>query len=210
MRCSGHLVARGTQHPRSRPRPPPQRGRHAGGRRPRHGAALRCAGRGPRCGRARRRSAPAASHEPARKAADQARVRELAAGPGVVIVCGRFEGVDERVIEARGARGSLHRRLRALGRRNGRHGAARRLRAAVSRRHGQGSLGRPTRASRATSSNIRITPARANGRAADPRGPAQRQPRRHRTLAARRQPSGSRASGGRICWVKGEGVSSEW
>src|SRR6516165_9119185 len=32
----------------------------------------------------------------------QARVAELAAGPGVVAVCGRFEGVDERVIEARG------------------------------------------------------------------------------------------------------------
>ena len=31
-------------------------------------------------------------------------VRELAAGPGAVIVCGRFEGVDERVIEARGLR----------------------------------------------------------------------------------------------------------
>ena len=31
----------------------------------------------------------------------QARARTLAAGPGVVIVCGRFEGVDERVIEAR-------------------------------------------------------------------------------------------------------------
>ncbi|MEZ0168921.1 tRNA (guanosine(37)-N1)-methyltransferase TrmD [Microvirga sp. TS319] len=31
----------------------------------------------------------------------QSYVRELAAGPGVVIVCGRFEGVDERVIEAR-------------------------------------------------------------------------------------------------------------
>lgn len=31
----------------------------------------------------------------------QARARELAAGPGAVIVCGRFEGVDERVIEAR-------------------------------------------------------------------------------------------------------------
>ena len=28
-------------------------------------------------------------------------VRELAAGPGVVILCGRFEGVDERVIEGR-------------------------------------------------------------------------------------------------------------
>lgn len=28
----------------------------------------------------------------------QARVRELAVGPGVVIVCGRFEGIDERLI----------------------------------------------------------------------------------------------------------------
>ena len=33
---------------------------------------------------------------------DQAMVAELAAGPGVVIVAGRFEGVDERVIEGRG------------------------------------------------------------------------------------------------------------
>lgn len=32
----------------------------------------------------------------------QRRVAELAEGPGVVILCGRFEGVDERVIEARG------------------------------------------------------------------------------------------------------------
>jgi tRNA (guanine37-N1)-methyltransferase len=32
----------------------------------------------------------------------QSRVRELAAGPGAVILCGRFEGVDERLIEARG------------------------------------------------------------------------------------------------------------
>jgi tRNA (guanine37-N1)-methyltransferase len=29
-------------------------------------------------------------------------VRELAAGPGVVLLCGRYEGLDERVIEARG------------------------------------------------------------------------------------------------------------
>ena len=29
-------------------------------------------------------------------------VRQLSAGSGVMIVCGRFEGVDERVIEARG------------------------------------------------------------------------------------------------------------
>lgn len=31
----------------------------------------------------------------------QAHARALAAGPGVLIVCGRFEGVDERVIAAR-------------------------------------------------------------------------------------------------------------
>ena len=31
----------------------------------------------------------------------QARVTELAVGPGAMIVCGRFEGVDERAIEAR-------------------------------------------------------------------------------------------------------------
>ncbi len=32
----------------------------------------------------------------------QPRVRELAAGPGMVLLCGRYEGVDHRVIEARG------------------------------------------------------------------------------------------------------------
>ncbi len=31
----------------------------------------------------------------------QKKVRELSSGPGVVIVCGRFEGVDERIIAAR-------------------------------------------------------------------------------------------------------------
>jgi tRNA (guanine37-N1)-methyltransferase len=33
---------------------------------------------------------------------DQARIKELASGPGVRLLCGRFEGVDQRVIEARG------------------------------------------------------------------------------------------------------------
>ena len=31
----------------------------------------------------------------------QARVRALAAGPGAILLCGRFEGLDQRVIEAR-------------------------------------------------------------------------------------------------------------
>jgi tRNA (guanine37-N1)-methyltransferase len=33
---------------------------------------------------------------------DQARARELASGPGAILLAGRFEGIDERVIEARG------------------------------------------------------------------------------------------------------------
>ena len=38
---------------------------------------------------------------PRGKPLTQEKVRELAAGEGVVIVCGRFEGVDQRVIDAR-------------------------------------------------------------------------------------------------------------
>ena len=38
---------------------------------------------------------------PRGKPLTQERVRALAAGPGAVIVCGRFEGVDQRVIDAR-------------------------------------------------------------------------------------------------------------
>jgi tRNA (guanine37-N1)-methyltransferase len=32
---------------------------------------------------------------------NQARVRTLASGPGAILLCGRFEGLDQRVIEAR-------------------------------------------------------------------------------------------------------------
>jgi tRNA (guanine37-N1)-methyltransferase len=38
---------------------------------------------------------------PRGKPLTQARVRDLAEGPGTVILCGRFEGVDQRVIDAR-------------------------------------------------------------------------------------------------------------
>jgi tRNA (guanine37-N1)-methyltransferase len=47
-------------------------------------------------------SRPKLLMSPRGKPLNQARVRELAAGPGVLVACGRFEGVDERVIEARG------------------------------------------------------------------------------------------------------------
>lgn len=39
---------------------------------------------------------------PRGKQLSQAMVHDWAAGPGVILFCGRFEGLDERVIEARG------------------------------------------------------------------------------------------------------------
>src|SRR5207244_10489971 len=45
---------------------------------------------------------PAVYLTPRGRRLDQARVKALAAGPGVVVLCGRYEGLDERVIEARG------------------------------------------------------------------------------------------------------------
>jgi tRNA (guanine37-N1)-methyltransferase len=50
---------------------------------------------------ARHPGAPILAMTPRGKPLTQARVRELAAGPGVVILCGRFEGFDERIFEAR-------------------------------------------------------------------------------------------------------------
>jgi tRNA (guanine37-N1)-methyltransferase len=38
---------------------------------------------------------------PRGKPLTQIRARELATGPGLIIICGRFEGVDQRVIQAR-------------------------------------------------------------------------------------------------------------
>jgi tRNA (guanine37-N1)-methyltransferase len=45
--------------------------------------------------------APVIAMTPRGKPITQARVRELAAGPGVTILCGRFEGFDERIFEGR-------------------------------------------------------------------------------------------------------------
>ena len=44
---------------------------------------------------------PAIYLTPRGKVLTQELVKELSAGPGVVILCGRYEGLDERVIEAR-------------------------------------------------------------------------------------------------------------
>ena len=46
-------------------------------------------------------NAPVLAMTPRGKPLTQARVRELSSGPGVTIICGRFEGFDERLFEAR-------------------------------------------------------------------------------------------------------------
>jgi tRNA (guanine37-N1)-methyltransferase len=45
-------------------------------------------------------AAPVVHFSPAGRRLDQALVHELAAGPGAVLVCGRYEGVDQRFIDA--------------------------------------------------------------------------------------------------------------
>ena len=51
--------------------------------------------------RARHPQSPLLAMTPRGRPITQARIRELAAGPGVAILCGRFEGFDERIFEAR-------------------------------------------------------------------------------------------------------------
>jgi tRNA (guanine37-N1)-methyltransferase len=53
---------------------------------------------------ARAASAPATPTlylSPRGRTLTQSRVRELAQGPGAILLCGRFEGIDQRVLEAR-------------------------------------------------------------------------------------------------------------
>ncbi len=44
---------------------------------------------------------PILAMTPRGKPITQSRIREIASGPGVTIICGRFEGFDERLFEAR-------------------------------------------------------------------------------------------------------------
>jgi tRNA (guanine37-N1)-methyltransferase len=44
---------------------------------------------------------PVLAMTPRGRPIDQARIRELVGGPGVTILCGRFEGFDERIFEGR-------------------------------------------------------------------------------------------------------------
>ena len=48
-----------------------------------------------------RKPGPVLCLSPRGRPFDQARARALAAGPGVTLLCGRYEGIDQRVLEAR-------------------------------------------------------------------------------------------------------------
>lgn len=50
---------------------------------------------------ARHPESPLLAMSPRGRPLTQDRVRQLAVGPGVTIICGRFEGIDERLFEAR-------------------------------------------------------------------------------------------------------------
>ena len=80
---------------------------------------------------------PAFCLSPRGRPLTQALVRELAEAPGVLLLCGRFEGIDERVIEGRNLEELSIGGLRAFGRRTGRHGTDRCGGAALAGRHGR-------------------------------------------------------------------------
>ncbi|MBK1697094.1 tRNA (guanosine(37)-N1)-methyltransferase TrmD [Rhodovibrio salinarum] len=48
------------------------------------------------------RPGPVVNLSPRGRPLDQAVVRDLASEPGITLLCGRYEGIDERVLEARG------------------------------------------------------------------------------------------------------------
>ncbi|MCJ2181340.1 tRNA (guanosine(37)-N1)-methyltransferase TrmD [Novosphingobium sp. 1949] len=52
--------------------------------------------------RASNPGAPVLAMTPRGRPISQARIRDLAQGPGAIILCGRFEGFDERIFEGRG------------------------------------------------------------------------------------------------------------
>ena len=130
------LVARNRPDPRFRHRPPPQvDDTPAGGG---AGMVLRAdvLARGHRSRLAGERRTPAPSDEPARPAARPGARTRTGQGPGAVIVCGRFEGVDQRVIEAGGSRRSRSATTSCRAATGGPH-PARRGRPAPARRDGQ-------------------------------------------------------------------------
>ena len=100
---------------------------------------------------------------------DQAMAEDLAAGPGVTLVCGRFEGVDERVIDARDLTEVSIGDFVLSGGGDRSACRARRGGAASARRHGQQPVGEPRKAFPTACWSTRNTRARPSSRAAPSR-----------------------------------------
>ena len=147
-RCPARRGQRAARPTGARParldaRPAPHRRRHSVRRWRRHGDEARAVGRGARrAGRPTRRPAPRSScPRPAGEPFHQSVAADLATREHLVFACGRYEGIDQRVLDdaARpdgGPRG-LARRLRAQRRRGGRARDGRGRGAAAARVHGQ-------------------------------------------------------------------------
>ena len=107
-------------------RPAPQRRRQPGRRRRGHGAARRRGGRGPDRAAigtpADRARWPVLYLSPRGKPLHQDMARALAPGRGVTLLCGRFEGVDQRVLDHFAVRRGQPRRFRPDRRRDRRTG----------------------------------------------------------------------------------------
>ena len=132
----------------------------------------------------------------------QAIVRELAAGPGVLLLAGRFEGIDERVIAARSLREiSIGDYVLAGG-----ELAAMVLIDAVVRLlpgvvgHAGFAAGGELRSGPAGVSPV-YAPARVGGRGNSP-SPALRRSQAYRRVATHARQSGSPASAGRTCGAR--------
>ena len=123
---------------------------------------------------------------PRGKPLTQARVAELAAGPGPLIVCGRFEGIDQRVIDARGLEEVSIGDYVLSGGEIAAHGADRRLRPAAARRDGQAGLGAGGEFFGFPPGIPAIHPTAVVRGPSDPGNPAVRGPCQSRSLAPRR------------------------
>ncbi len=140
--------------------------------------------------RPRRAASGARVPTPSGRPFTQSMARELATRDHLVLACGRYEGIDQRVVEHAATslrrRGAVARRLRAERGRGRRAGHRRGGRAAAARLHGQPrvarrgvSRGRPARVPGLHQARLLARPRRTSG-------VALRRPRGHRRLASRR------------------------
>ena len=182
----------------------PRRGRRAVRRRPGHGAEAGAArSRAVEHDRAPRADGPAAVvlMSPQGRALTQQKRRGWPGSGTSCILCGRYEGVDDRIREQRGDRGDFDRRLRAERRRAGGPGDRGCGRAVGAGCGGGRAVGGARTRSRAGCSTTRTSRGRrsfAGGKVPDVLLSGHHA--EIRTVAQARGPSRARWNGGPSCW----------